>query len=90
MLSGAWPALPMADPYTESITRPDFDRLLAGISASRQQIIFVDSPQSLENDDSDKLVIPGALKFYEYMRSYLIRFFRPLGDSAGWQVWQRR
>ncbi len=83
-VAGAFPSLPAVDACWETITRLDYDQLLAALTHPGHEFIYFDAPGTLAHDNTT------CREFYARVRLDLEPQFEKSGIEQGWEVWRRR
>jgi hypothetical protein len=83
-LAGAFPPLPAVDACWETLTRMDYDQLLAALTQPGHEFIYFDAPGTLAHDNTT------CWEFYARLRLDLEPRFQKSGVEQGWEVWRRR
>jgi hypothetical protein len=83
-VAGVFPLLPAVDACWETITRMDYDELLAALTRPGHGVIYFDAPGTLAHDNTT------CWEFYARVRLDLEPQFEKGGVEQGWEVWRRR
>ncbi|HWW94183.1 MAG TPA: hypothetical protein VN375_12520 [Vicinamibacteria bacterium] len=83
-VAGVFPPLPAVDACWQTITRKDYDELLAGMTRPGHDVVYFDAPGTLAHDNTT------CWEFYARVRLDLASQFERAGVEQGWEVWRRR
>ena len=93
-ISGVWAALPASEVFWESVTRPQYERLIQRVIRSDAAYLYFDDEESISPRQTSTVPmdkpLPGTREFFRQLRVDLSPHYELETVVGGWERWRQR